>query len=318
MHPRAPLLLSILGLALTGYAAWLGSADTSCFERAATILLGSISLLSIAAASGSKLRLQRGLAMTLLALMMGMAGNSLFDAKLFALDLFSDPRYATFLVGLLALNIFGLWRGSFLARWLSIALAGGGILSSGLNLAPYASLPNQYTWMLATSLAGAVLILANLIGSKQREHFERDASPLWSSPDPLLRSIRLTMMSFMAAIPLLLVYTWMQPIVPSTAATALPLAIFLSAAILASARRMIIGAVALALGGGALLVQTVATVIRAHEIDRAMYEQFGAVYGNNGDISLYYAAFWAPAGIAALATGVRIAAPILRLLTDRE
>ncbi|MCP4448639.1 MAG: hypothetical protein GY811_25375 [Myxococcales bacterium] len=77
--------------------------------------------------------------------------------------------------------------------------------------------------------------MANLIGAKQREHFERNASPLWSSRDPMLRSIRLTMMSFMTAIPLLLVYAWMQPIVDSTATTALPLAVFLSLAVVASA-----------------------------------------------------------------------------------
>lgn len=306
MHRRAPLALSVLGLILTGYGAWLGAGHVACFEHAASLLLASIGVLSIAAASGGKLRLQRGLAMLLLGLNLILAGDSLLGTEIFSLDLFGDPRYAGFLLGLLTLNIVGLWRGIFLARWLAIALAGGGILSSVLNLVPFALEQSGFTWVLGTSLGGAVLVLANLVGPQQREHFEKNASPLWSSPDPMLRSIRLTMMTFMAAVPMLLVYAWLQPIVPETAEAALPLAAFLGLTVIASAKRMVIGALGLVIGGVALLVQTGVTVALAYQMPHPVF----------ADISLYYALFWVPAGLSALGCGVRMAAPLLRLLRE--
>ncbi|MBL4634483.1 MAG: hypothetical protein JKY56_11460 [Kofleriaceae bacterium] len=306
--PRTPLLLSILALILTGYAAWLGRTTAGCFESGTTLLLASISVLSIAAVAGDKLRLQRGLSISLFALMIGMVGNSLVGTKLFAFDLFPDTRYATFLVGLLALNIVGLWRSSFLARLLSLALAGGGILSSGLNLAPFAAEPSQYTWSLAIGIVGSLLILANLLGAAQREHFERDASPLWSSSDPLLRSLRTTMIALMAAIPLLLVYAWMQPIVPATATTALPLAIFLSLAVIASAKRMVIGALGLVVGGVALWAQTAVTLVLANNSGNPAA----------GEIALYYALFWGLAGLSSLVSGARMATPIVRMLRSEN
>lgn len=308
MHPRLPLLLSVLGLILTAYAGWLIRKNVGCFEQSTTLLLGSLSVLSIAATASKRFRLQRILAIGLLALMMVMVSNSLLGTKLFAFDLFPDTRYATFLMGLLALNIVGLWRGHFLARWLSLALAGGGILSSGLNLAPFATEASQYTWTLAIGMAGATLILANLLAPEQREHFEENASALWSSPDPLLRSLRISMMSLMAAIPLLLVYTWMQPIVDETATTGLPLAIFLSLAVIASAKRMVVGAIALVIGGIALLVQTGVTLVLAHQSANPV----------DGDVALYYAVFWGLAGIATLVAGARMVSPVLKLLRTAD
>ncbi len=302
--PRTPLLLAILALILTGYAAWLGRTTAGCFESGTTLILATLAVLSIAARGDDKLRLQRGLSIILFALMIVMVGNSLVGTKLFAFDLFPDTRYATFLVGLLALNIVGLWRSSFLARLLSLALAGGGILSSGLNLAPFAAEPSQYTWSLAIGVVGSLLILANLLGAAQREHFERDVSPLWASSDPFLRSLRTTMIALMAAIPLLLVYAWMQPIVPATAATALPLAIFLSLAVIASAKRMVVGALGLVVGGVALWVQTGVTLFLAQDSGHAP----------NVEIALYYAVFWGLAGLSALVSGARMVRPVVRLL----
>ena len=308
MHSRAPLLLSILGLAVTAYAGWLGYADMTCVERGATVMLGSLSLLSIAGVADGKLRLQRGVAITLLLMMTAMLGSKYVGHQMLTIDVMPDARYATFIMALLMLNVVGLLRGSFLARWLSLALAGGGIMSSGLNLAPFAAQRGQYTWTLAIGIAGSILILANLLGAKQREHFERDASPLWSSQDPLLKSVRWTMMSFMAAIPMLLVYTWMQPIVPETASTALPLAIFLGLSIVASAKRWVIGAVGLVLGGIALIAQAGFTYALATKLPHPAF----------ADIALYYALFWVPAGLLALVCGGRMAAPLLRLLNDQN
>lgn len=308
MHPRAPLMLSILGLAVTAYAGWLGYADMTCLERGATVMIGSLSLLSIAGVAGGKLRLQRGVAIALLLMMTAMLGSKYVGHQMLTIDVMPDARYATFIMALLTLNVVGLLRGSFLARWLSLALAGGGVMSSGLNLAPFAAQRGQYTWTLAIGIAGSILLLANLLGAKQREHFEREASPLWSSQDPLLKSVRWTMMSFMAAIPMLLVYTWVQPIVPETASTALPLAIFLGLSIIASAKRWVIGAVGLVLGGIALIAQAGFTYALATKLPHPAF----------ADIALYYAIFWVPAGLLALVCGGRMAAPLLRLLNDQN
>tara|TARA_R110002096_G_scaffold433887_5_gene654002 strand:- start:139241 stop:140164 length:924 start_codon:yes stop_codon:yes gene_type:complete len=307
MHPRAPLMLSILGLAVTAYAGWLGLADMSCLERGATVMVGSLALLSIAGVADNRLRLQRGVTITLLLMMTGLLASRFLGNELLATNLMHDERYATFLIALLTLNVVGLVRGSFLARWLSLALAGGGIVSGGLNLVPFATQQSQYTWTLAIGVAGSLLILANLLGHKQREHFEKNASPLWSSQDPLLKSVRWTIIAFMAAVPMLLVYTWMQPIVPETAQTALPLAIFLSLSIIASAKRWVIGALGLVLGGMALIAQAATTYAFAAQMPHPAY----------AEIALYYAIFWVPAGMAALICGARMAAPIFRLLKER-
>jgi len=109
----------------------------------------------------------------------------------------------------------------------------------------------------------------------------------------------------MAAIPMLLVYTWMQPIVPETANTALPLAIFLGLAIAAATSKKVIGAMALVLGGIALLAETAATVHMARQNPDPLV----------GQIALYYAVFWLPAGLLSLQCGARMVAPVLRMLS---
>ncbi len=306
MQPRTPLLLALVGSALAAYAAWLGRAESGTFELICTVIIAFGAMGSVLASATGSLRWQRGIAGGLLLVMAGIILSNLQGLHLLSLNPFPDPRYASFLVGLLVLVVAGLSRGWFVARWLAIALAGGGVLSSGLNLAPFALLPCDYTWQLGIGLSGSMLILSNLLGSKQRDYFEQHAAPLWASRDPLLRSIRLTVLAFMAAIPLLLVYTWMQPIVPETATYALPLALFLSVAIGLSIAGRVIGAIALVIGGVSLLLQSGFTIVLAREsLDPA-----------HVDIALYYATFWVPAGLTALYCGARMSAPLLRLLSS--
>ncbi len=261
----APILLALAGLGATGYAAWLGHGTTTCLDTRATMALGGLGVLTLLAIIGAKAQIQRGLAATFFGIMAVMGVAKLAGTQLFSTEFFGDPRYAVFITGLLVLNIVGLIRGVFLARWLSFALAVGGVASGGLNLLGVGRIQSSYSWSLAIGVAGSLFILANLAGRAQREFFEQGTSPLWSSDEPLLRSIRHTIIAFMVAIPMLLVYTWIQPIVPETASTALPLAIFLVASILASVKRWVLGAVGLVLGGAALLLQAGATFYLASE-----------------------------------------------------
>ncbi len=304
MHPRIPLLLALLGSVLAAYTAWLGNAESGTFELVCTGIIGLGAIGSVLASATGSLRWQRAIAGSLFLVMASIILSNLLDLQLLSINPFPDPRYASFLVGLLVLVVAGLNRGWFVARWLALALAGGGILSSGLNLAPFALLACDYTWQLGIGLSGSVLILSNLLGSQQREHFEQHAAPLWASPDPLLRSIRWTVLAFMAAIPLLLVYAWMQPIVPETAAYALPLALFLSIAIGLSVAGRVVGAIGLVIGGISLLLQAGFTIVLARD----------SLDPVHADIALYYATFWVPAGLTALYCGARMSAPLLRLL----
>lgn len=163
--------------------------------------------------------------------------------------------------------------------------------------------PSWYSFALAFQIAGALLVIANLAGCAVRERFERGASAVWTSPDPALRWLRWTIMLHFAAIPMLLVYAWMQPIVSTTTTLAVILAGLLSMSVALAVAGKVIGALGLILGGLGLLAHTGLTVCGA-------YEQSAAI----GQIALYYTVFWAPAGVCAAMCGVRLARPVLRML----
>lgn len=285
------------------YAAWLGGPEHTCFSRIATVATGISLLFTIAGVLRNWAWFREFSASVQLLVMSFMVVSNLVGVKLLSFDPYHDPRYAIFLSATLALCAIGLLFRWFVSRWMAIALAVAGVGSAGLNLVPWRATQSAYSWTLAIHIAGALLVIANLAGPTMRQRFEEKTSPLWSSPDPILRSIRWTILTFFAAIPMLLVYSWMQPIVPATQGTALVLALFLTASITLSISRRVVGAVGLVLGGIALLVQCGVTLSYAYEISP-----------RDGKIALYYAAFWLPAGLAAIHSGVRMARPILRLL----
>ncbi len=300
MQSRLCLGISALFIA---YATWLGGAEHTCFSRIATVGTGISLLFTIVGVLRNWSWFREFSASVQLLVMSFMVISNLIGVKLLSFDPYHDPRYAIFLSGTLALCAIGLWFRWFVSRWMAIALAVAGVGSAGLNLVPWYATPSAYSWTLAIHIAGALLVIANLAGPTMRQRFEERASPLWSSPDPVLRSIRWTILTFFAAIPMLLVYGWMQPIVPATQGTALLLALFLTGSITLSVSKRVLGAVGLVLGGIALLAQCGVTLSYAYEISP-----------RHGKIALYYAAFWIPAGLAAIHCGVRMARPVLRLL----
>lgn len=302
MQSRLCLGFSLL---LSIYAYWLGGAEHSCFSETATVAVGIGGLLSCLGVARGWSRFRERSASLMLLIMAGMVVSNLVGLKLLSFDPFHDPRYAIFLSSALVVTAIGIHFRWFVSRWMALALAAAGIGSAGLNLLPWYAQQGAYTWTLAIHIAGALLVIANLSGPTMRSRFEEQASPLWSSADPTLRSIRWTILAFFGAIPMLLVYTWMQPVVPATALPALLLAGFLSLSIGLCVSRRVLGALGLVLGGVALLLQAGLTLSMAYDISP-----------EHGYVALYYAAFWIPAALAALHCGVRMARPLVRLLLD--
>lgn len=98
--------------------------------------LALTSLITLATAGRSRPRLQTTIAVVLLLAMVGFIVAKLAGHSIFRVDPFHDPRYASFLSGLLLLTAIGLARGWLVARWMALTLSGAGIVSAGLNLVP--------------------------------------------------------------------------------------------------------------------------------------------------------------------------------------
>ena len=297
------LALSAAALVMAGYAAWLAAPIGDLSTWLITAVVAFIGLATLAAVAAGATRVKQGIAATLLSINGVVSMSSFLGISLLAFDPYGDPRYALFLSAIIALAVVGLIRGWFLCRWLALALAAAGILSAGLNLVRWTDFRGAYTWTLAIHISGALLVLATLLGADVRARFEKKAAPVWTSREPLLRALRVTIIAILAAIPMLLVYGWMQPVAPATGTTAIILAAFLSVSVALAARRKVIGALGLVLGGLALLAQTGATVALAYSAS-----------SEAGWIALYYVVFWTPAGLAALVCGCFLIRPALRLL----
>ena len=109
------------------------------------------------------------------------------------------------------------------------------------------------------------------------------------------------MVATFLAVPMLLVYAWMQPLVAATKPTALMLAALLAVGGFLGVRGKLVGALLLVVGGAGLGAQTAATIALMPA-------------GPNHSVAYYYAAFWAPAALILLVTGCLLARPTLRLL----
>ncbi len=305
-HLRAswpPVLLLFASASVLGYATWSAWGWAGALEWGLTAGIGVAALASGGAVLMGSTRVRRWISTALLAWMLAFVAASALGWEPFAFNPWPETRYAIFLSTLLGLTTAGILRQWFVARWLAMALAVAGILSAGLNVAPWLSLRTSFTWMLATHIAGALVVLANLFGAEMRGSFARGASDLWTSREPLLRSVRWTMVTHFVAVPMLLVYGWVQPIVPGTSTIAVALAAVLAMSLALVAARKAAGAIGLALGGVGLLVHTGTVVLASH-----------ALADPNPAIGLYYAVFWLPAGLAALVCAFRLARPVTRLL----
>lgn len=95
------------------------------------------------------------------------------------------------------------------------------------------------------------------------------------------------MIASFLAVPMLIVYAWMQPLAPQTATTAVTLAAALTTGAVLGVRGKVIGALLLVVAGLGLAAQTIATVMLAHDLR----------------IAICYVAFWAPGALISIVTG---------------
>jgi hypothetical protein len=302
-----PLVLCALGSAGALYSGWLAGglgagSWAGAFEWGFTGGILAAAVLGSWAIVTRRLGLRVWLGAGLMAAMFSLVVLEAVGVQLFEVRPWHDARYSIFLASLLGLTTVGLVRRWFLGRWLAMALAVGGMVGAAMNLAPWLTLQSGFTWMMAIHIAGALVGLGLIGGKVMREHFEKDAAELWKSSDPIIRSLRWTLLTHFVAIPMLLVYAWLQPIVPATQTLSLLLAAGLSAAVALTLARRVLGALLLVAGGVVLLAHTGLTLAGAQEV------QWGP------RIALYYAVFWIPAALAALVCGARMAVPFLHML----
>ncbi len=221
----------------------------------------------------------------------------------------TSSKFAVVLSAGTMFGVVGLVMRRQWARWLCLALGVAGLGCGTLNAINFWSVsgtPNaidvawyhdvlRSEWAYLVNAVGGALIVVNLVAA--RGSFI--ASPMWSRPDPVMRWLRLSVITSFLAVPMLLVYAWMQPIVPATQPTALALAAAITVGAVLAVRGKLIGALLLVATGCGLLAQTIVTVIEA---------------GPLREIAGYYAVFWVPAAVPAIVCGILMARPTLRLL----
>lgn len=286
------------------YLCW--SSDSSWMQAfeltlSAVVLLGAVASAVIAPTRAVRPRVL--VAVGLLAVGEAVIVARLAGQQPFIFDVLPDPRYTMFLAAMVCLTIIGLLARWLWARWLAIGLGAGGALSAGLNALWWLQTAGGQMWVYLVGFFCALLILINITAPPVRAAFEQRGGQLWRSRDRLVRVIRWTVLADMLAIPMLLLYAWVQPVVPETRTTALALAVVLVIGTVLTVARKVAGALALTVGGLGLLVQTLFTVYLGHAADPDTWL-----------IASYYVAFWLPAAVLSVVCGGMLFFPTLELL----
>lgn len=281
-------------------------------------LLAAGALGTIVATWRSSAKLHLTLAVGLLGAQLVIIASRLAGMRIVAYDLFPDAKLAIVVAGCLVLSIYGLIRHRVWGRWLAIALGATGAVSGGINTLHFWAVtagpnPEFFDWSMQMHLAawvlwvgtiGGLMVVLNLaspaVGAAIAAR-TRDAT--WTAPTREARWVRATIITALAAVPMLLVYAWLQPIVPATKTSALVLAAALAIGATAAIRGKLAGALILVVAGVGLIAQTVFTAT--------------GVSSEMNRVALYYAIFWLPAAITAIGAGTALAKPVWRLLTQR-
>lgn len=256
-----------------------------------------------------------GIAALLLGLHVAIIATTLAGVKLIPFDLFPDARLAVVVGACCALGVYGLVRRRIWGRWLALALGATGAVTGGLNAAYFWKVTSAVdpmhvewsnamygsAWVMLTCALGGLAIVVCLVSPAARDLCARDGA--WTSDARLARMVRPMLVTSFAAAPMLLVYAWLQPIVPETRVTAIILTIALAAGAVVTVRGKLVGAFVLVLAGLGLLVQSAVTLAHAPDAQRG--------------IAGYYLVFWLPAAVCAIVCGVRLAGPTWRLLRGR-
>jgi hypothetical protein len=212
------------------------------------------------------------------------------------IDGWTDDRYVWLLLVVIGATLGGLALRQSWARWLGIALGLAGAASAGLNLVPLWDRPGAQLGLALALTGGSALLAVALAGGTMAESDRRGPlTAMWRSDAPVVGWLRGAILSGFVAVPMLVVYGWMQPgSIASLRNPAVVLAGFLAVATAASVRGKVGGALMLALGGVALAVLGVAAFTAASiPLERT--------------IAGYYLVFWVPAAGCAVISGCRVA-----------
>ena len=283
------------------------------FHAAVSLGLAALALASLPAVAGDVTWLRIAIPIAVLGANVGFIVAHLAGHRLVSFAAYPSPMFAVLLATATTLGAIGLVRRQMWARWLFLALGAAALGSGGLNAIRFWSVtaevdPRQLAWshllieqawgFLASTVAG-LLIVANLATAGGAFVAGRSHAA-WTSDATVVRTLRWLTIAALVAVPMLLVYAWIQPIVDATRPTALALAAALTVGVTAAVRGRLIGVVIVCLGGLGLCAQTVATYLLASPRDH--------------NVALYYAVFWLPAAALAVVAGAQLAGPIARLL----
>jgi hypothetical protein len=295
-----PLLTGLAAWRLASYTAWIGPVHV-----VASIVVAALAVVAPVIVWRRWQKASVAGAVFLLGVQLAILGLSLGGVKLIGPTLFPSTRVAVVVAVVLAMAIGGLLCRRIWGRWLAIALAVTGVMSAAFNTAAFWSVTArpqlawpawsaqmyEQAWLYWVTLIGSALIIVLLARVRLSD------TTSWASQHRLLRA---TVIAAFIAMPMLLVYAWIQPVVPATKTSAIVLAAALALAGTLTVRGKLAGALLLVLAGAGLLAQTAVTLAKAHDLG----------------IAGYYAAFWAPCGLLAIACGVKLARPTLRLMSQ--
>lgn len=306
--PRWEKLFHLSLLLLCAATGVTGVASMAPWELGILALLALSSALSVFAAWRGWVVVRQGVAVTLLLVGAGFLFGWLGGFWPFAFAPLHDARHVTFIGGVTALAALGVFFRTVWGRWIALGLALGGVFSGGLNAAWFLFfapgcaanamagstflLFTLWSMTIAASLAGPAVAGAFLARSRSGE--------LWGSSHRLVRVVRWTILANLVAVPMLLVYGWVQPVVPTTTTSAFVLAGVLGLGTMLAMARKVVGALLLCLGGLGLLAQTLVTLWLG---EAALLP-----------ITSYYAVFWLPAALASFLCALVLARPLWRLL----
>jgi hypothetical protein len=280
--------LSLRGAWINSFVVAISAAVAAGFVVLLTAILCSRPMLAIAVAS------------------MTLAANAIFIAATvlgynpLPVAPYGKAGYAVTLCVVSVIGIVGLWQRKLWSRWMCMGLAAAGIVGGAMNAANFwqaSSAINtdypqwsiqmmQSEWAYLVSIAGGLLIWLSLWFSGSK--FTKPG--VWSSQATWVGWLRVGMVAAFTAVPLLLVYVSMQPLVPWTTWSASVLAGSFVIANTLLHRSKSAGALLLALCGLGLIAQTVVTL----------------AYASDMRIAMYYAVIWLPAALLSAIAGIHV------------
>lgn len=292
----------IAQLHLAHSTAWVGA-----FELTVTIALAVAAVATTYAVATGRRALAIGVAAAILLADVVFVVGQLAGADLLPIAA-HELKAGIFIVGITLLGVIGLIVRRGWGRWLALGLAGAGLgtgLINAINFWPVTGALDhdhlawsidacRHEWAYQISAFGSALIAIAMIAA--RTSFTANAT--WSSGEPVMRALRISLIASFCAIPMLLIYAWMQPVAAETQPWAVVLAITLAVGSVLAVRGRLAGALLLVAGGIGLAGTTAATYLLAS--DRW--------------IALYYVVFWSPAALAAVVSGALLARPMISLV----